>query len=196
MKLRLTIVILVLVVPILLLAQAGQPAQKAASPSNAAQPWQLKMTAPLEVGIVCVDLDRMLKFYTEVVGLKKVADAETPPEMSKLARSAPNGYRIVRMQTPYGERIKLAQPKVPPVQNPVPEWVYERHGLAYFTFIVDDMKPILARLKANKVRLVSEEPVEVRKGIFAQFVLDPEGNYVEFVEFADIASYRPDLFKK
>ena len=53
----------------------------------------------------------MLKFYTEVVGLKKVANAETPPEMSRLARSAPNGYRIVRMQTPNGERIKLIQPK-------------------------------------------------------------------------------------
>jgi hypothetical protein len=58
------------------------------------------------------------------------------------------------------------------------------------------MKPILARLKANQVRLISEEPVEVRKGVLAQFVLDPEGNYVEFVEFSDIASYRPDLFKK
>jgi len=79
MKPRLTIVILVLVVPILLLAQAGQPAQKAASPSNAAQPWQLKMTAPLEVGIVCVDLDRMLKFYTEVVGLRKWPTREPLP---------------------------------------------------------------------------------------------------------------------
>ena len=68
--------------------------------------------------------------------------------------------------------------------------------MAYFTFIVDDMKPMLARLKANEVKLVSEEPVEVRKGVFAQFLLDPEGNYVEFVEYPDIASYRPDLFKK
>jgi catechol 2,3-dioxygenase-like lactoylglutathione lyase family enzyme len=160
------------------------------------QPWSFKMVAPLEPGIVCIDMERMLKFYTEVLGLQLVADAQTTPEMSTKFRATPHGYRIVRLQTPYGERIKLAQPKVPPVQNPVPEWVYERQGLAYFTFIVDDMKPILARLKANKVRLISEEPVEVRKGVFAQFVLDPEGNYVEFVEYPDIASYRPDLFKK
>ncbi len=72
MKLKLTIVILILVVPMLLLAQASQPEQKAAAPSSAGQQWQLKMTAPLEVGIVCVDLDRMLKFYTEVVGLSWV----------------------------------------------------------------------------------------------------------------------------
>jgi catechol 2,3-dioxygenase-like lactoylglutathione lyase family enzyme len=197
MKPRLTIVILVLVVPILLLAQAGQPAQKAASPSNAAQPWQLKMTAPLEVGIVCVDLDRMLKFYTEVVGLKKVADAETPPEMSKLARSAPNGYRIVRMQTPYGERIKLIQPKVEsPKRAPVPKWAFLRAGVAFTTFLVDDMDAVVTQLRANKVKLVSENAIQVRPGVFALLALDPEGNYVEFVRYPDISAYRPDLVKK
>jgi hypothetical protein len=25
---------------------------------------------------------------------------------------------------------------------------------------------------------------------------EPEGNFVEFVEYADVATYRPDLFKK
>jgi lactoylglutathione lyase len=51
-------------------------------------------------------------------------------------------------------------------------------------------------LKANHSKLLSEEPVEVRKGVFGQFLLDPEGNFLEFVEYPDIASYRPDLFKK
>jgi catechol 2,3-dioxygenase-like lactoylglutathione lyase family enzyme len=174
MKLRLTIVILILVVPILLLAQATQPQQKAAAPSNATQTWQLKMTAPLEVGIVCVDLERMLKFYTEVVGLKKVADAETPPEMSKLARSAPDGYK----------------------QAPVPEWAFLRAGVAFNTFIVEDMDAVVTQLRANKVKLVSENAIQVRPGVFALLALDPEGNYVEFVRYPDIAAYRPDLAKK
>jgi len=160
------------------------------------EPWALKMVAPLEPGIVCVDMERMLKFYTEVLGLKLVSDAETTPEMSTKFRATPHGYRIVRMQTPYGERVKLVQPKVPPVQNPVPEWVYQRHGLAYFTFIISNMSEMVARLKAYKVKLVSDGPVEVRPGVFALYTLDPEGNYVEFVEFPDIAAYRPDLFKK
>jgi hypothetical protein len=50
-------------------------------------------------------------------------------------------------------------------------------------------------LNECKVRLVLDEPLEVRKGFVALFVLDPEENYVEFVEYQDIASYRPDLFK-
>jgi len=153
------------------------------SAAKTEQPWAFKMMTPVEPGIVCIDLDRMLKFYTEVLGLKLFSDAQTTPEMSTKFGSTPHGYRIVRMQTPDGGRIKLVQPnKGTPAQNPVPDWVFERQGIAYFTFIVDDMKPILARLKANHVTMISEEPVEVRKGVFAQFLLDPEGNYVEFVE--------------
>jgi catechol 2,3-dioxygenase-like lactoylglutathione lyase family enzyme len=156
------------------------------SVAQAEQPWSFKMVGPIEPGIVCIDMDRMLKFYQGVLGLKLVSDAQTTPEMSTKFRATPHGYRIVRLQTPYGGLIKLVQPnKLPPPQSPVPEWVFQRQGLAYCTFVVDDMKSILARLKANQVKLLSEEPVEVRKGVFAQFLLDPEGNYVEFVEFSD-----------
>ena len=43
--------------------------------------------------------------------------------------------------------------------------------------------------------LVSDDAVPIREGITAIFVRDPEGNFLEFVEYADLASYRPDLFK-
>lgn len=68
------------------------------------------MMAPLEPGIVCSDIEQMLKFYVGILGLNMVADANTEPEMSKRFGAAPYGYRIVRLQTPYGERIKLVQP--------------------------------------------------------------------------------------
>ena len=164
--------------------------------ASAQQAWSLKMVVPLEPGIVCIDIDRMLKFYVGVLGLKLVADARTTPEMSKRFGATPYGYRIVRLQTPYGERIKLVQPnEQPPKQNPVPEWVYERQGFAYLTFVIADMKGVVTRLKEHGVKLLSDEPVEVRKGVFALYSLDPEGNFVEFVEYPDVPSYRPDLFK-
>jgi hypothetical protein len=57
------------------------------------------------------------------------------------------------------------------------------------------MKEMVARLNECHVKLVINEPLEVRKGFLALFALDPEGNYLEFVEYQDPASYRPDLFK-
>jgi lactoylglutathione lyase len=163
---------------------------------NTKKSWSLKMVVPLEPGIVCIDIDRMLEFYGGVLGLELVSDAQTTPEMSKRSGAAPYGYRIVRLQTPYGERIKLVQPGKPPKKNRVPEWVHERQGFAYLTFVVEDMKEVIGRLKEHGVKLLSDEPVEVRKGVYVVYCLDPEANFIEFVEYPDISSYRPDLFKR
>jgi lactoylglutathione lyase len=163
---------------------------------NSQQSWSLKMVVPLEPGIVCIDIDRMLDFYTGVLGLTLVSDAKTTPEMSRRSGATPDGYRIVRLQTPYGERIKLVQPRKPPKQNPVPEWVHERQGFAYLTFVIADMKEVISRLKEHGVKFLSDETVEVRKGVCVLYSLDPEGNFIEFVEYPDISSYRPDLFKQ
>jgi catechol 2,3-dioxygenase-like lactoylglutathione lyase family enzyme len=159
------------------------------------QPWSLKMVVPLEPGIVCLDLDRMLEFYVGVLGLKVVSDAQATAEMSARFKAVPDGFRIVRLQTPYGERIKLIQSKVRFKKAPISEWTFERQGFAYITFVIADMKEVMVRLTECRVKLVNEEPVEVRKGFVALFALDPEDNYLEFVEYQDPASYRPDLFK-
>jgi lactoylglutathione lyase len=170
--------------------------EKTMMSEKAAPSWSLKMMAPLEPGIVCHDIEQMLPFYVGILGLDIVADAKTEPEMSRRLGGTPHGYRIVRLQTPYGERIKLVQPnKNPPNPNPVPRWIYERHGFAYLTFIIEEISTAAKHLREHGVKLIGEGPVEVRKGVFALYSSDPEGNYVEFVEYPDIAAYRPDLYK-
>jgi catechol 2,3-dioxygenase-like lactoylglutathione lyase family enzyme len=164
--------------------------------TDANKSWSLKMVSPLEPGIVCVDIERMLNFYTEVLGLKFATDAEASAEMSAEFGTGPDGFRIIRLQTSYGERIKLVQPKKMSLQqSKVPAWVFARPGIAYLTFIVPDVNEVTTRLRKYNVQMMSKEPVEIRKGITAIFTCDPEGNFLEFVEYADLASYRPDLFK-
>lgn len=168
----------------------------AVAKGRTAPAWSLKMATPVEVGIVCADIDRMIAFYTDVLGLRLVGDAEASPEMSRKFGATPDGFRIVRLQTPYGERIKLVQPKkVLPKLTASPEYVFERQGTAYITFVIVDIQDVTKRLKGNGTKLMSAEPVEIRKGVIALFAEDPEGNFVEFVEYPDLASYRPDLFK-
>jgi catechol 2,3-dioxygenase-like lactoylglutathione lyase family enzyme len=147
------------------------------------QAWTLRVIGPIEPGIVCIDIERMIRYYTGVLGLKLINDAETTPEMSTKFGTTPEGYRIVRLQTALGQKVKLVQPKTPPARNPLQEWVYQRHGIAYLTFVVADVHEVVARLKEHRVRMVSQGIVEVRKGILAIYTLDPEDNYVEFVEF-------------
>ncbi len=156
----------------------------------------MKMTVPLEIGLVVNDMPKMIDFYVNLLGLKLVADNEAKAGGSTAVGTTPHGYRIVRLQTPYGERVKFVQTnKEPPQPAPIPKWVYERHGLCYLTFVIADMQEIVKGLKDKGVKMMSQEPVEVRPGVFCLNVLDPEGNFIEFVEQADPQAYRPDLFK-
>jgi catechol 2,3-dioxygenase-like lactoylglutathione lyase family enzyme len=158
------------------------------------QDWSLQMAAPLEPGIVCVDLDRMLTFYTEVLRLQFVSDAMAAAEMSTKFGTGPDGFRIIRLQTSYGERIKLVQPKKMTLeQSPVPDWVFARQGIAYLTFIVTSVNEVFTHLRKFNLKQMSEGPVEIRPGITAIFVCDPEGNFLEFVQYADLNGYRSDL---
>jgi catechol 2,3-dioxygenase-like lactoylglutathione lyase family enzyme len=164
--------------------------------ATATNPWALKMVAPLEPGIVCFDMERMFRFYIDILGLTVVHDVEAPQHIGKAIHISPHGYRIVRLQTSYGERIKLIQSNVPPNPHPEYDYVYECQGLAYLTFIVSNMKDILPKLEQENIKLLSDGVVEVRPGVLALFIKDPEGNFVEIVDYPDIASYRPDLYSR
>jgi catechol 2,3-dioxygenase-like lactoylglutathione lyase family enzyme len=138
----------------------------------------------------------MLHFYTDILGLKFVTDAQASPAMSSKFGATPNGFRIVRLQTPYGERIKLLQPKnVVRKHHSESPWAFERQGTAYITFVIADVQEVATRLKEYKIKLMSPQPVEIRKGVIALIAQDPEGNFIEFVQYPDLASYRPDLVK-
>lgn len=154
----------------------------------------MKMVAPIEIGICCSDLDRLMKFYVGVLDCKPINEHQVPPEKCRSAALAENGYRVARIQTPWGERLKLLQPVTTPEQAPATEWILSRRGITYITFIVDDLNAIITRLKTAGVDfLTGTERVEVRPGTFLSFIRDPEGNVLEFVEYGDIREYRPDL---
>ena len=154
----------------------------------------MKMIAPLEPAIVCFDMERMLTFYIDILGLQLVSDIQAAPEIGKRIHISHHGYRIVRLQTSYGERIKLIVSNVAPNPHPHYDYVYECQGHAYLTFIVSDMKAILPKLEASGIPIVSDGIVDVRPGVSAFFIKDPEGNFIEICDYPDIATYRPDLF--
>lgn len=155
----------------------------------------MDLRAPLEVGIAVRDLPRMVDFYVRTLGCRKISEIAVPADKTGLNSLAPDGCTIVRLETSYGERIKLlAAPSTMPAGSR--QWLLERTGLAYLTFIIDDIDGCHARLKAHGVALASEKPVENRPGLRVLFFKDPEGNALELVEYADLASYRPDLAKR
>ncbi|HYD70290.1 VOC family protein [Azospirillum sp.] len=154
----------------------------------------MTMLAPLEVGICCADLDTLAAFYTGVLGFTAVGTIEVPAEKAVGTGLCDAGYRVTRLQTPYGERIKLLQPATPPAESAPAARILDRRNTVYLTFIIDDLHGMVDRLRGAGVEpLTGPEPVEVRPGTVLAFVRDPEGNVLEFVQYADVRAYRPDL---
>ena len=157
----------------------------------------INMAAPLEIGLCVRDMTRMVDFYTKVLGFSYISFAEAASENSRLAGFTPSGYEIVRLQTNYGERIKLNRPLEPPRERSDDAYILDRQGTAYLTFIVNALDEIVAGLKKAGVPVLPNEgTVEVRPGVRLCTARDPEGNHLEFVEYADISVYRNDLFDR
>ena len=106
----------------------GRPGRRAGRPGragmNAPEQARLRMTVPMEVGICCADLDGMLAFYTGVLGLALVNRVSVPADKAAATGLTSAGYDVARLQTSYGERVKLLQPAVAPsrARPPAPSW--------------------------------------------------------------------------
>ena len=100
---------------------------------------------------------------------------------------------IAFLQTPYGERIKLLQPHVPPTGLDCPETLTVQTRVAYLTFYVDDIDAMAERLLASGAPSMCDPVVLQGATNRVCFFRDPEGNPVELVHVEDIVTYRPDL---
>ena len=154
----------------------------------------MNQLVPLEVGLCCRDLDALKQFYVDALGFTAINDLHVPADKAGQTGLCDGGYRVARLQTPRGERLKLLQPDNPPVPAAFADSILARQGTSYITLIIDDLPTAMARLRPYGLPLLSgEATVEVRPGTFLVFARDPEGNLLEFVQYADIRAYRPDM---
>lgn len=150
----------------------------------------LAMAAPLEIGFCVRDLDMSLRFWRDALGLMVVADVRTTEEAAMASGFALSGYRVMRLELPTGERVKLFSPdRLHPRPKELTRPPLAQPGFAFVTLIVTDIVDTLARLGRHGV--APRVPVlELRPGIQVALVDDPDGNVVELVQYADIAAYR------
>ncbi len=139
--------------------------------------------APVEVGLVVQNLERMLAFYTDVLACTEARRADIPGPLSSAIRTAPDGYVNVWLKTPNEEVIKLVAPPATPARPAAPEFSSERTGFAYLTFYCENLQQTLDIAVKNGA-IVRSDPSTLSGDIGVKLVFfeDPEGNVIELVE--------------
>ena len=142
----------------------------------------INQIAPLEIGVPVIDLERMVRFYSEALGCTEVRRADIPAELSRNIRVHPDGYVNVWLQFPGGEVIKLVSPPTNPEQAPTPEFTGTRTGIAYFTIYCDDIANAISNAESCGAEMISERALTEGEAVKLAFLKDPEGNVFELVQ--------------
>lgn len=144
------------------------------------------------INLVVSDLERSVRFYTEVLGFRKTADVVMEGDWIEAIIGLKGVRGLVAFVEPPGggPRFELLQYVTPPGAVLPANSRANTQGLRHVAFRVDDIAAMAARLRAAGVTLFSE-PVRVPAGVvkFAAgdktllYFLDPDGVILELAEY-------------
>lgn len=129
----------------------------------------MQLTRIHHVALICGDYPRSKAFYTEVLGLRVLAETWRPERQShKLDLALPDGGQLELFSFPDRPR----RPSYP-----------EARGLRHLAFSVDDLDAAVAHLQAHGVAV---EPIRVDEltGQRFTFFADPDDLPLELYEAA------------
>jgi len=137
------------------------------------------------VGFTVTDLDRSLKFYTEVLGCTVVFQQEKKGGYLGAIVGYPEAdVRMAQVQPPGNTaRIELFEYRQPETARKDLE--PRNVGNAHICFVVDDLPKMYERLLEHNVSTFSE-PVEIDTGVntggFGLYARDPDGITIELFQ--------------
>lgn len=143
----------------------------------------------IDLGTVVADLEKSVKFYTEVIGFKELPGFEVPSEFAKEAGlTSGSGLKVRVLVLGEGNaatKLKLMEMSSDKPKKNENEYIHSELGFRYLTIYVSDMTAALERLKKAGVKTVAKSPVSLAKGsptgMFLTLVRDPDGNLIELI---------------
>lgn len=124
------------------------------------------------VGLRVTDLDRSVRFYTEIFGLKEVARGDNT--------STGKGPYVLLRDGFTGQKLELNY-YAPGSRFATPFEAGE--GLDHISFRVEDLNEFVARLRQSGVKDAPGSPNHVLpNGHRVAYVQDPDGNWIEIYD--------------
>jgi catechol 2,3-dioxygenase-like lactoylglutathione lyase family enzyme len=139
----------------------------------------------IDLGMFVKDADRTARFLTNAIGFRELPGFSVGAAMGNkigLVDHQPFSVRVFALDdVDQATRIKVLT--FPQVEGKQPDqaYVHSMLGMRYLTLYVKDMNRALERLKAAKVTLLGETPVDLGGGTMLVAVKDPDGNFYELI---------------
>jgi catechol 2,3-dioxygenase-like lactoylglutathione lyase family enzyme len=132
--------------------------------------------------IAVEDIDRILKFYCDLLGfsVEWIKEDYSGEEFSKVVGLEDAHAKVVMLKG-HGSRVELFHYQHPKgvVSNLKRMCDF---GITHFTFSVVGIHEIYKTLSAEGVQF-NCPPQNLRSGVWATYMQDPEGNTIELIEY-------------
>jgi catechol 2,3-dioxygenase-like lactoylglutathione lyase family enzyme len=132
------------------------------------------------VAISVQDMDKVIAFYRDVIGMEKVFDREFGEPMARLIGEPGARVRIVHMRLDESV-VELFDYRSPEGRAPRPDPRQSDYGLIHIGFIVEDFWGTYRHLCDHDVAFLGE-PVEIRPGVFVAYFHGAEYEVCEIRE--------------
>ena len=133
-------------------------------------------------GIVVSDLERMLKFYRDCLGLKvERENTESGPYIDKLTGLKDAQVITVKLSIPGGALIELLSFKSSAKAH-TPESQIDNPGFSHISLTVGNIEAEYQRLFDKGIKFISSPQISPKGYAKVAFCRDPEGNLIELVE--------------
>lgn len=138
----------------------------------------------LGVGVVVAYVDRSIQFYVDGIGMVKTGSFTINEEFGKrsgLTNGEAASVTILKLEnSPDASEWKLMS-FGKKATHPQQKFIHDDTGMQYITIQVKSLKPILERLKRQKVAFLGKTPTPLGKDAHFVLVQDPDGNFVELI---------------
>ncbi|MCF2487688.1 VOC family protein [Dyadobacter sp. CY347] len=136
------------------------------------------------VGVVVADMEKSLNFYVNGIGMVKTGNFTINAEFGKrggLTGGEAVEVNILKLEnSPEGTDWKLMS-FGKKASHPKPKFIQDDNGPQYITIQVKALKPIIDRLKEQKVPFLGSTPTPLTKDSHFVLVQDPDGTFVELI---------------
>lgn len=136
------------------------------------------------VGNVVENLEKSVKFYTEVIGMKQTASFSVDKEKAT-ELGLTNKYKLNVVVLKLEDSANATDWKLMSLgtkaNHPKQKYMHDDTGMQYITILVNHLTPIMERVKKHNIKILSGEPSELDEGKYFILIQDPDGTFIELI---------------